>query len=162
MQTSCPLAIYNHPLPSGVLVKREGFMGSAWEASEGTVTASADSLRDPGGRNTAPGSCLLVTACAGKHVTVTCLQSLSSQQGAEGIYTASPSPRGAANGVRGRNRAIGGSKTCLQLCGEYPNIIPQANEHIHRNQIRLQAPLGMTGSVVLLTLPWLLGVSALQ
>lgn len=103
MQTSCPLAIYNHPLPSGVLVKHEGFMGLAREASEGTVTASADSLRDPGGRNTAPGSCLLVTACAGKHVTVTCLRSLSSRQGAEGIYTASPSPRGAANGMRGRN-----------------------------------------------------------
>lgn len=66
-------------------------------------TATADSLRDPGGRNTAPGSCLLVTACAGKHVTVTCLRSLSSRQGAEGIYTARPSPRGAANGVRGRN-----------------------------------------------------------
>jgi len=91
-------------------------MDSVSEALEGTVTASADSLHDPDGKNASGGSCTLwlwggsvpgtaqssslhTPAYAGKHVTITCLRTLSSWQRADVIYMAIPSPQRTTNGV---------------------------------------------------------------
>lgn len=117
MQTICLHSIYNHPLPSCMFMKHGAFMDSVSEALQGTATVSADSLHDPDGKNriwwvlhtvaTWRGSVtgavqissLHATAYAGKHVTITCLRSLSSWQRADVIYMANPSPQRTTNGV---------------------------------------------------------------